>query len=523
MSDELNSNDELKKLDTNRQKKVDNFNLNISGFEDSNDDDIIFPDELEDDTESTEVSETDLDNFAVPSRKIEEDEKKSERETEKERKLALKAEKKRKKKKAKKNGCVFRVVWGVLVIILGVFLAEFLLVGINDLLGRNREVELDEDGNEKQSSIIVQIPEDATIDTVADILHENGVISSESYFKLYAKVTKHGTSFNQGSYEMKNDMDYEAIINYLQSDLNRVDTVSLQFTEGMTVLEIADKLEENEVCNKELFLELCNSDEFDEDFTFLKNGRPKVDKTYYKLEGYLFPDTYEFYQGENPTTTIYRFLNNYEMRMYYTKQRIEIKDSDEDVDEGPKVMYDEDGNVMYDEDGNVMYETDTDKRKTKKYEKLTIEEQAAKKGMSMDDLLTLASMIQSEAADTEDMYNISSVFHNRLATLSNDGYSAYGEYIRGMLDSDPTLYYPYKKNTVPDKFESTYNTYKNAGLPAGPVCCPGMDAIKAALYPNDTNYYYFCHKAATENSDAVAYYASTSSDHQYNLSLAGIE
>ena len=203
MSDELNSNDELKKLDTNRQKKVDNFNLNISGFEDSNDDDIIFPDELEDDTESTEVSETDLDNFAVPSRKIEEDEKKSERETEKERKLALKAEKKRKKKKAKKNGCVFRVVWGVLVIILGVFLAEFLLVGINDLLGRNREVELDEDGNEKQSSIIVQIPEDATIDTVADILHENGVISSESYFKLYAKVTKHGTSFNIGRNQRK--------------------------------------------------------------------------------------------------------------------------------------------------------------------------------------------------------------------------------------------------------------------------------------------------------------------------------
>ena len=506
MSDELNSNDELKKLDTNRQKKVDNFNLNISGFDDSDDDDIIFPDELEDDTESTEVSQSDLDNFAVPSRQIDEDDKKSEKELEKQRKLALKAEKKRKKKKAKKNGCVFRVVCGVLVIILGVFLAEFLLVGINDLLGRNREVELDEDGNEKQSSIIIQIPEDATIDTVADILHENGVISSESYFKLYTKITKHGTSFNKGSYEMKNDMDYEAIINYLQSDLNRVDTVSLQFTEGMTVLEIADKLEENEVCNKELFLELCNSDEFDEDFPFLTEGRKNVSGTYYKLEGYLFPDTYEFYRGEHAKTTIYRFLNDYESRVYYTKYRIEVK---EDSEETTTATQDTD--------------SDKSKKKTKKYEKLTIEEQAKKQGMTMDEVMIIASMVQAEAADTEDMKMISSIFHNRLATVSKDGYTEFGENINGTLGSDPTVYYPYKQNTVPNNFESKYDTYKIKGLPAGADCNPGLDAIEAAIYPADTNYYFFCHKAATDEEPAKAYYATTLADQEYNMSLAGLK
>ncbi len=507
MSDELNSNDELEKLDTNRHKKVDSFNLNISDFDD--DEDIIFRDEIDDEIEELGggVTEEDLDNFAVPARQVDDDDDKkipSRRESEKRRREALKAEKKRKKKKAKKNGCVFRVVWAVMVIILGVFLAEFLLVGINDLLGRNREVELDEDGNEKQTTIIIQIPEDADLDTVAKILHENGVISSESYFKMYSKVTKHGMSFNKGSYEMKNDMDYEAIINYLQSDLNRVDTVTLQFTEGMTVMEIADKLEENEVCNKELFLELCNSDEFDEDFTFLSDGRKNVDKTYYKLEGYLFPDTYEFYKGENAKTTIYRFLNDYEARMYYTKYRIEIKEDD-----------------TVDEYGNTT--SDSKKKKTKKYEKLTIEEQAKKQGMTMDEVMILASMIQAEAASTDDMKVISSIFHNRLDTLDNSGYTAFGENINGTLGSDPTIYYPYKKSTAPANFEGTYNTYKIKGLPAGADCNPGLDAIEAAIYPDDTTYYFFCHKAATEDEGAKAYYASTMAEHEYNMSLAGLK
>jgi len=506
MSDELNSNDELKKLDKGRQNKVDSFNLNISSFEDD-DEDLIFHDDIDSEAEELagDFSQVQPENYTVPSRNVNDnDEKLSARETEKRRREALKAERKRKKKKAKQNGCVFRVVWAVLVIILGVFLAEFLLVGINDLLGRNREVELDEEGKEKQGSIIVQIPDNATIDTVAGILQKNGVITSEAYFKLYSKITKHGTSFNKGSYEMKNNMDYEAIINYLQSDLNRVDTVKLQFTEGMTILEIADKLEENEVCNKELFLKLCNSDEFDEDFTFLKDGRKNVDKTYYKLEGYLFPDTYEFYKGENAKTTIYRFLNDYEARMYYTKYRIEIKDdasNDEYLDEQAAAK----------------------KKKTKRYEKLTIEEQAKKQGMNMDEVMIIASMIQAEAASKEDMKTISSIFHNRLATLSNDGYTDFGENINGTLGSDPTIFYPYKKSTAPENFESTYNTYKIKGLPAGADCNPGLDAIEAAIYPDSTTYYFFCHKAATDEEPAKAFYASTMADHEYNMSIAGLK
>ena len=494
MSDELHSNDELfeKKLDSNRRDKVKNFSLNISD-DDDDDEELVFPDDSYSGSSSEQVGSRNLDNLVLPDNSDDDDYYKSEKEEEKRRKQALKAERKRKKKKAKKNGCVFKVVWLVMVLILGVFLAEFLLVGINDLLGRNR-------GEEEK--IIVQIPKGADFDEVADILSENGVISNEKYFKLYAKVTKGELEFTQGSYEMENDMDYEAIINYLQSNSNRVDTISLQFTEGMTVLEIADILAENGVCDKDEFLELCNSDEFDEDFDFLTEGRSNLSQVYYKLEGYLFPDTYEFYQGESATTTIYRFLNNYETKIYYTKQRVEIKDESQETD--------------------YYGDTDSDAKKTKKYEKLTIEEQAKKQGMTMDEVMTLASMIQAEAANTEDMYIISSIFHNRLATLESGGYTAYGENINGTLGSDPTMYYPYKQNTAPDNFESRYNTYDVKGLPPGPDCNPGMEAIQAALYPEATTYYFFCHKAATEDSEAQAYYASTMADHNYNQTLAGL-
>lgn len=501
MSDELNSNEEQleQQLDSNRRKKVDSFKLNIDAETMNKLDNINFASEDENESKDDDVfviASRNAEDLILPEELPDKDDfYRSEKEEEKRRKKALKAERKRKKKKAKKNGCVFKVVWLVMVVILGFFLGEILLVGVNDLLGRNR-------GDEK--TVVVKIPDNANLDTVTDILEENGVITSGSYFKLYANVTKSSSiEFTKGSYEMENDMDYEAIINYLQSNNNRVDTVTLSITEGMTVLEIADLLGENGVCDKDEFLELCSSDEFDEDFTFLTDGRSKLSGVYYKLEGYLFPDTYEFYQGESATTTIYRFLNNYETRMYYTVQRVEIKE---------------------DENQDYYYEdTDTEKKNTKKYEKLTIEEQAKRQGMTMDELLTLASMIQAEAANVEDMYNVSSVFHNRLNTLNSGGYSAYGESINGTLGSDPTLYYPYKQNTAPSNFKSTYDTYENSGLPAGPDCNPGMDAINAALYPNDTNYYYFCHKAATDEEGAVAYYASTLSDHNYNMTLAGLQ
>ena len=121
-----------------------------------------------------------------------------------------------------------------------------------------------------------------------------------------------------------------------------------------------------------------------------------------------------------------------------------------------------------------------------------IREEIAASGMTIDQVMTLASMIQAEAADEEDMYMISSVFHNRLNSDGSNGLLR--------LQSDPTMYYPYRtKSAIPEDiretYSSKYNTYEIEGLPTGPICNPGAKAIDAALHPKATDYYYFCHDA----------------------------
>lgn len=387
-----------------------------------------------------------------------------------------KAIKRRRKAKARKTGCLFKMVWFVMVVLVGILFGQFLMVGVNDMLAINRK---------DSSTVTVDIPKGATLDDISEILLENGVISNAAFFKLYANVTNNADYFLQGTYDIRKNMDYQAISVYLQTKINRMDVVKVQFSEGMNIIEIANKLEKNGVCDADEFLAVANSDIFDEDYPFIKAIK-NASKRYYKLEGYLFPDTYEFYKGEDPETAIRRFLANYRNKMYETKSRVDGFDK-----------------------------------------KVNIEKQAKEIGMSMEDLLTLASIIQAEAATEEDMYYISSIFHNRLDTLDNDGVSDYGEGGLCYLGSDATYFYPYRnKSEVPEKerdtYVSKYDTYTIKGLPAGPVCSPGMSAIQAALYPYDTDYYYFCHKAASGDEPAEPFYASTNYEHINNQYEAGL-
>ena len=380
----------------------------------------------------------------------------------KERRKAEKAEKKRKKKKAKKNGCLFKIVWLIMIMLVSVVLAQYILVGDNDMLAINRP----------ESTVTVDIPSNSSLDDVAQILTEKHVIDRPDFFKMYAMLTRSAQSrtFTKGTFDMQTNMDYEAIINYIQTQSNRKDTVSITFYEGETVLQYAEKLEENNVCKKEDFLEACNSDEFDEDYVFLQEITNQ-DQRYYKLEGYLFPDTYEFYEEEDPVDTISRMLSNYNKKIY-TKEKV------------------------------------------KGYEdQVSIADLAQEKGMTTQELLTLASMVQAEAADQEDMKKVAGVFLNRL----NFG----AEYDIYTLDSDPTVFYPYKKNTAPEGFVSTYSTYDNQGLPPGPICNPGMDAIEAVLNPDTTKNLYFCH-GTDANGNQVALYAKTRAQHERNLKSLGL-
>ncbi len=404
-------------------------------------------------------------NMEINSYSDDNTKKRIERDSKKALKQQRKEEKKIEKSKAKRNRRIFKVVWISMIVIVAVVLSQYLLVGVNDLLGISRE--------ENATTVNVSIPENPTLDVIAQTLYKSRVIKQPGFFKLYARFTSSQEDFRQGEFEIKTDKDYEAIINFLQSNVNRTDIVTVQITEGMNLQEIAQTLAEKKVLNNiNEFYDLCNSTYFDKDFTFLQNIT-NADKRYYKLEGYLFPDTYDFYVGENPKSVISKFLNNYDNKIELHKEK---------------------------------YFSDSKKH--------TLAEEAASTGYSVDEILRIASIIQAEAASRDDMYYISSIIHNRLKYGVASGV--------GKLNCDCTVYYPYRKQAdIPDAekatFHSTYNTNDFEGLPPGPICNPGVEAIKAAIRPYESDYLFFCHD--TPENGSTPYYASNNTDHENNLKI----
>ncbi len=369
-----------------------------------------------------------------------------------------KAEKKRLKKKARKNKMFFRLIWISMVIIVALISSEYIMQGVRDMLAITRQ---------EDYTTEISIPKDATPSQVSNILYKAGVISNPKFFKKYITIIKPSTNITKGDYEIKTNLEYEEIISYLNTLANRSDYENITFTEGMSILEFAEILDKHSICDKNEFLQKCNSSEYDEDYPFLAEIK-NSDKRYYRLEGYLFPDTYTFYQDISADSVIRKCLSNFNKKM--------IKQSTVNGYSSP----------------------------------ISIKEISEENGLSLDELITLSSMVQSECADKDDMKTVASIFLNRLNSDVDEGFL--------YLNSDPTVYYPYKnKESAPNGFESTYDTYKHKGLPNGPICNPGMEAIDAVLNPSDTNYYYFCH-----DKNGNAYYATTEKQHIANLKKAGL-
>ncbi len=241
-------------------------------------------------------------------------------------------------------------------------------------------------------------------------------------------------------------------------------TVTVTFPEGFTVTDIAERLAQSGVCSETEFLELCN-----QPYEGIEIDNP--DERIYLLEGYVFADTYEFYLNSDPKAVLKKFIDNFN-----NKITPEIKAKAEAL------------------------------------------------GYTMDEMLTLASIIQKECdRDIAECANVSSVFHNRLKSPSFP-----------RLQSDVTTFYITQKlgerlgyqngielekqNEEIQKYMSLYSTYYCKGLPAGPICNPSMKAINAALNPAETDYVYFLTDATGENF----YYATTLAEHQKNGKTAGL-
>lgn len=241
-----------------------------------------------------------------------------------------------------------------------------------------------------------------------------------------------------------------------QSEETTSNTVRVTFPEGSTAVQIAQLLEENGVCSAESFLAEANNPAYLET---IGGGVSNSGDRAFVMEGYIFPDTYDFYRGESASNAIMRFLNNFNRRF-------------------------------------------TDEMKQK----------AGSMGFTVDEILTLASIIQEEAGQPAEMPKVSSVLHNRLESPSFPKLQCdvATVYLRNYVKD-------YKTAEEYEKLVELYNTYNCQGLPAGPITNPGTDAINAALNPADTNYFYF-----VTDADMNYYYSSTWEEHQANCRAAGI-
>lgn len=292
---------------------------------------------------------------------------------------------------------------------------------------------------------------------IADQLFELGLIDNTFMFSLLSKVNGFDGAYQAGTHYLLQGLDYDEIMFLLTQ---RSVSVTVTFPEGITYEEMKVKLHEAGLTFSDEEMDECmDSPNLFTDYRFvsqieLVEGRDHV------LSGYLFPDTYEFDVNASAETIISTMLNNTE-------------------------------NKLYDE----------------------YYERAESLGMSMDQIMTLASIIQAESSNMTDMMYISSVFRNRMNSSDESmhylGSDATVNFIRRMNGLDPDLFL-----TADDiSLDSPYNTYMYQGLPPGPICMPGQDAIQAALYPEpNSNYMYFC-----ADGYGGTLFAVTLAEHENNI------
>lgn len=316
-------------------------------------------------------------------------------------------------------------------------------------------------GRDSETVVTVNIPAQTDTKGAIEILRDNKLIKHKYFCRICAKVLEYrDDNYLTGIYYLTESMGLENMLSSFKKPTITGETVTLTFPEGYTVNQIAEKLEKYEVCSQTAFFATVRDVDFSTEYSFIAQMDNK-DKRYQVLEGYLYPDTYEFYIGENASSVIRKFLDNFKNKW------------------------------------------------TDEYQA-----QADKIGMSIDDVITLASIIEKEAYGADQMPLVSSVFHNRLnksgiyPTLGSDATKEYvTEYISKSVTNSAEL----------SGYQKNYDTYKCAGLPVGAICNPGNEAIKAALFPANTGYYYFLH-----DNDKKIYLAATDSEHNQN-SLAALK
>lgn len=335
----------------------------------------------------------------------------------------------------------------LIIAILGAttLIAAYGITSVNDILALNRPSE----------KISVLVTEDMSTNDIIAKLKEKDLIQNAGFCKLFAKLMDYDESkYLPGVHELRPNMGLEGMLRTIRSTSTSNETVTLVFPEGYTADQIFAKLEKFKVCSASSLYSTLSEVDFSNEYAFIKAIANKAERYRY-MEGYLYPDTYSFYVGENASSVIKKFLTNFKNKW------------------------------------------------TEEYEA-----KAKQLNLTVDQVMTLASIIEKEGKNSEQMETISGILHNRLTDKT-------GSLLR--LDCDSTYAYIMNidKTLIStaqyDKLFAAYNTYQINGLPPGAICNPGDDAIYAALTPEDTSYNFFRHDKAGK-----IYLAKTLSEHAAN-------
>ena len=372
---------------------------------------------------------------------------------------------KKKAKKKRTNPFLALLLWVVVVIASAVILAGVGWMLANDLCaftGADQDVEVvvpaewfttttvtDEDGNTEEVSL-------CDIGQVADALQDAGLIQYKWLFRLFAWVYDADEKIDQGAYVLNTNMDYMALVRGMRSTGSSAVTVEVSIPEGYNTQQIFQLLSENGVAPVEELEEAAANYEF-VDYAFLDSDLLGDVR---RVEGYLYPDTYQFYVGRSAVAALDSMLSNFNSRVYSNGELTPLF------------------------------------------------EEAAARGYDFSDIITIASLIEEET-DGTDRDKIASVIYNRLERPGETG---------GLLQIDAALVYAAGRAITQEDYttlDSPYNLYQHTGLPPTAISNPGMSSITAALQPAETDYYYY-----VLGADGKHVFSETLSEHQQNVAAA---
>ena len=335
------------------------------------------------------------------------------------------------------------VIWLLVILAIGVSLGRIVWVCASDVLAFGRE----------NKEVVISIENSDDLETVANKLQNAGLIRYPQLFLLYADLAdiEEEGKIASGTFTLNTIYDYNALVKAMSPHSgSRAVVENVLIPEGYSCRQIFALLEEKGICKVADLEEYAANGEF-ADYWFLE-GVQRGDK--YCLEGFLFPDTYDFYENSTPREALGKMLSGFEYR-FTEEMRAQIDTLNARISDKMRANGDS-------------------------------EDYISKHQFTIREVVTVASLIEKETSSNDESFKIASVIYNRLFSWgSTPRYLNIDATIIYALDGDTDL------SAEDMAVDSPYNTYRNTGLPPTAIANPGVASLTAALNPADTSYYYY--------------------------------